>query len=663
MLETSKVTSEQIIKDVNRARMFHKKWWMGKWGNGEKAYKYYDTDQKPANFPDSVKHYAQLNLWKENVNTDMGILSQIKLKWIASGISKASLNKQRVQGHKALMQWVGNEIGLRLEVDKGFKDFLICGLGYLNTRFNQLKLSTINTMGLPEVKRISPEWMKLDPDGDMKNGLGGRYLFYDPTITRETFQQLWGEHVLPDGEKLNVETIFSQINAQGHFDQNLNSMKDPFTNQKITPVHYEYYRWVKKKIKNPITDEYIQTDDGKGVLELPIQEYRIAILAGNTILKDYISPLSVLKMFTYLVFAFDKLTTGVYSVSKFKELLPIQDLVNVMISMLVNAQARQMTSPIVMLSAAAKNLDKLIQDVGGYKVLLYDYPDELREAGVPLSAAVPQRLQHGNIDTGFFSVLQWILQNAERVQTSDVIKGRKPTGVESGVAINLLRSSAMLPHQQTVKILTEPINLLGKALYQHVIDNMADQEIEIPHKTEYGEEAGIVFNKELTNEEMNERIAAAKETGGKGIESISIRKGKERIALEEWIGKVGDLTLLESQEKFEKANEDIQFIENDITFGEFDVELKINEEDLSKNERLHQSTIIAETMNKVGAPVTALEYIFDAIEDEEKDEWMDKTKKESQIWKLGLQAQAKLEEEKKARIKEEQSGSQKIQES
>lgn len=652
-----KVTFQVLNADVKDARAGHDEYFYGA-GRGNMAYRYQETDQKPENFPDKVKYFAQMNIVKEDIEALNGMLSQSKFSWDVKGRARGSYDKRRVNVHTKVMEWAAKEARVRSATLEALRDFNTCGMAYLNHSFDKYKKTGIDTMGMVAVERRDPANMRLDPQGGKVNGLGGRYLIYDQQITRNQFMARYGNHRLPNGKFLDADKIFKSIKSRGHFDHNIiNNSRKSSHDDKLSLIQYDYSRWVQIPLNDPITKEPIMMDDNSRQVMIPSQEFRIAIAAGNEILTDTLSDVSGLGLFSSIIYGNNPWRRGPYSVANFLEIKNIQDLLNIMLSMTINSQARQMNSPILMLAGAAKNLNAMIQSMGGYEVITYDYTQEMMDSGIPLDAAKPSRLEHGNMDQGFFTLMNWILSASDRLRVKDVAKGQASSGVRSGVAINSLQQAALLPQRYTQEKLEEPMQALGAALH-HRLRNHLDYEFELPIAKDERGTQGLTVNRVVPFNEIAQWVAEAQEDNERRIdlEMVTIRtKDAETVTLREW-QKTVDPSVFADENAFKANFEGLEFIENDFTFGSFAVGMTVDTTaQENKAQRTAQGTIMMEAMSNAGAPLTSLEYGLETSEIPDSDEWLEKVKAESEIHQLGLQAKAQMEEEQKA-AEAEQSG-------
>lgn len=661
-IDGTQITAETIIEHTLEARKEHERWWSKDLGFAEKSFRYQETRQKPDNFPDGIKFYARLNIVKDNIKTIMGIISGAKFNWNVKGSAPGTFDKERVNLHKKTLKWVSDESELIETVLEALKDRAVCGLGHLRQRFDKYAITNANSFGKLIFERLRPDLVKLDPDASKNGGVDGRYKIYDPLIGRDEFEATWGSRFLPNNDKIDVDKIFHQTNHDSSLDfARRNAGFQRTAQQKITVVQYDYWRWVTHPLFHPVTKKEILMDDGKSQVKIPAKEYRVAVMAGSTVLTDYLSELNPKKTFTIHSFGDEKLMNSVYSVGAFLESKPLQDMLNIILSLIINAQARQINSPIAVLAGAVKNLDKMIIDSGGYNFLVYDYPAELRDSGIPLSAAIPKRIEQGNLDSGFFALMQWLMASVERVSPKDVMKGIKPPGVESGVALSLLTSNAMIPATYDISKMKKPLAKLGAAVHETILRNLTD-EINIPVEAESMDDENLTINKIVPFEEMDQIITAANEdrAAAKRLDMITAtdKETGSKVTLREWYSSIPDPKVFRNKDAFNTKFGNTEFMENDLNFGSFRVSLEIDaEEERLKAERVARSTIIMESMNAVGSPITALEYGMTVAEDPDKKDWIEKTKKESEVWKLGLQAKQLLEEQREQQQQAQQQNS------
>ena len=105
------------------------------------------------------------------------------------------------------------------------------------------------------------------------------------------------------------------------------------------------------------------------------------------------------------------------------------------------------------------------------------------------------------------------------------------------------------------------------------------------------------------------------------VRMVSIRKGEERISLESYIDEHRDLN--------ELLDPAINLIENDTTFGNFNVKLTIDPQaDNSKLERVERGNALAQLMINIEAPKTALKYLLEINEEPNRSKLMDDVEEE-----------------------------------
>ena len=180
-------------------------------------------------------------------------------------------------------------------------------------------------------------------------------------------------------------------------------------------------------------------------------------------------------------------------------------------------------------------------------------------------------------------------------------------------------------------------------MWELVRKNMTD-EVELPVKNESGEPDGIKINEVITPQKMHEmvqKIQAGGENARKLIETlkmITIRDGDERLTVDEWAEGRGNIKA-ESEEKGrtrtdeEKANkkEPVQYVANDLSFGNFNVKLDIDPmAEQTRIERMQRVETVAPMIQGVGAVMTAIEWVLKVADDPDKDEIMRKIKEELQ---------------------------------
>lgn len=629
---------QNVIDMVRYAREEHKKWWLGDLGHAKKAQDYYQTHQKPANFPLETKFYTQLNLVKDNHDAFMGILSSAKWGWSVSGKGSDANDKQRVKNMKRTMEWVGEEADLRMMLGDALNDFGLVGIGHILPFFNKYHITSMNTLGMVELMQRSPEDVKIDPTSRHRMARDARFVFHDPRVTKEALKSEIERirMIYAIDKKFDIDQIVKDAKTKGNFDYDYNRTVKEDRDVRISLITYEYWRWIEKELKDPYSNEPLLGPEGIP-LKVPLRDYRIAVIAGKEIIVDYPNPLAEIDSWNNIIIKNNKLPTSPYAISNFPEIEPVQDTLNVMLSMMINSQAKQINSPLLALAGSlGKSPETVLSDIMNQSVLTWNYPEEFRDAGIPMSEARPRRLEHGQMDQGWFQVIAWLLQMSERVSTRDVVKGRESHGAKSGVAINLLQTAALQPHNFSKEKLSYALATLGRAMYHLIVQNI-DYEIEIPINDKSDEDESIILNREVSDEEMQEMAGQIEsgELNEDGMKMFSVRVGDRRLSLQDYI-KENELALLLAPEEVEKQGAKI--IENDITFGDYNVSLVIDTmAEQSRAERVARSEVFMQLMQSIGAPMTAIEYGLDVADDPEKQHYLQKIREEIPVFQMAQQ--------------------------
>jgi hypothetical protein len=253
--------------------------------------------------------------------------------------------------------------------------------------------------------------------------------------------------------------------------------------------------------------------------------------------------------------------------------------------------------------------------------LEYEYTADMREAGVPPQLAEPHRDAPGQMDMGWFRMLDWVFNKYENVSVKDVLQGEGAPGVKSGYGISLLQNTGMQPSYFSKSKLEAPFKRLGESIWEAIRSALPD-EIELPVKGETGEIEGVIINHIISPEDMME--LKMKATGGdpndpqaqqKAIEAlrmISVRDGDDRVSLEQYSEEhpgIGD--------KFIRGDDlgDIEFVQNDITFGDFDVSMVIDQmAEQNRRERMQRVQVVTPMVAQF-APRAALEYALKGMDE------------------------------------------------
>jgi len=638
-----KIKIDKIGEDVAADRKAHKNWYTGKQGYAKSAYEYYETNQVPSNFPSKLKVYSQINRVKESQDTRMGILLSSDPEWIVTGRGKDFKDRERAKIVKATMNWVGEESKLFEILNRVLFDYTLPGMGHVRPKWNQYTITKMDTMGMVELDWLPISSVKADADGRLSDWSDCRRVFFEKFCSKKQFMDSFGFYLESKGIKFDIDKIFDAVNQKSHWDYSLNrSIKN--ADERIASIlDYQYWRVKPVKIHHPQTNEVITDDKGNDIL-IPKKEFRIALVAGDDIFEDYVSPFSDLGFWTIITFYNAPIHNLPYSQSDFMAEREIQDLLNTLTSLTINAQVTALKSPWM---AYKSSIDKpeMWKEDSDADVLEWDA--ENIPAHMNPEYARPMRAPYGQIDPNMMKIIQMLYQMFEHVSVREVLKGQEPKGAKSGVAINLLQQTGLLPSNYHRHKLSYPLERLGMGMWELVRKNMTD-EVELPVKNESGEPDGIKINEVITPQKMHEmvqKIQAGGENARKLIETlkmITIRDGDERLTVDEWAegrGNINELVKAESEEKGrtrtdeEKANkkEPVQYVANDLSFGNFNVKLDIDPmAEQTRIERMQRVETVAPMIQGVGAVMTAIEWVLKVADDPDKDEIMRKIKEELQ---------------------------------
>jgi hypothetical protein len=616
ILTTVGPTIERIKQHVKEADRSHATWWE----TAEKAYQYNETNQKPEQFPDRLKLFAQINRIAESHDTRMGMYSSAKAEFTVQGRGGDNFDKDRVSIVQSVLNWVLGEAGIEEELLMGLSDFDLAGLASIRCTYDKYKITHMGTLGMARVERLHPRNFRMDPGGVLHTGLDGRYSIYKKELTLYEFQDEYAGYE-QDGKEIDIEAIFERATTKDGMDAEKNSGKGKH-DRRLTICEYEYYLIKPKVLVHPVTGDTVQIGEGnnKRDLKVPTREYRVKLLAGDTELNDFESEISKLNYWRKIFFPNNGRHDGPYSDGPFVRERPVNDLINTMVSMSINAQARNMSGPWMFLKGSITDINAWMKDAADGKPLEYDYTQDMKEAGVPSDMAVPRRDAPGQMDMGWFRMMDWIFNKYENVSVKEVLQGEAAPGVKSGYGISLLQNTGMQPNYYAKAKLEAPLKRVGEAVWACIQMTLPD-EIELPVKGETGEVEGITINHIVTSEEMKGLMYLSnpdnpdvdqyqRERAIQALNLISVRDGEDRISLKEF-----------SRENPEKAKAfaegedlgEIEFVQNDIQFGDYDVGLVIDQlAEQNKRERIMRiQTVlpIIQTMN----PRVALEYALKAL--------------------------------------------------
>lgn len=653
---TTYLNVEELKPLVKVDRETKMKWWKGNKGYAEKAFEYYETSQLPEHSPDSVRFYAQLNMVKDDHQTFMGIMSSSKVQFDIAGRSRSSKDRRNVMLQKETMDWMARESKLQRWLMSALSDFGLCGMGYIGLGWDPFHITKLGTLGGIELRRYKPGQMNLDSRGDTADGLSGYHMFRDPILTRRQFEELYAPGFKErTGKELDIDRIFSATNQADHWDYQLQNQKKKRPHeQQITVLEWDYWRRVLRPVADPATGNLITDSSGK-VAHIPVPEYRIALVAGDQVIDDRPSQLSPVKTFSKIVFANNPLYSIPYAVGSFLELRQMQDLVNTMLSMMIDNQARGMNDPLAAIAGTIGQGDNIIKDIGGHKFIFLDFQEEHQAMGLTPKDMFPQRLGFDPQDPGWFRALDWVMAMTQKVTSKDVLKGQQPAGVRSGVALNSLQQAAMQPHYYAKEKLEPPLALLGQAMHELMQRNLTE-EVELPISEHSSNVGTITINRSTSLEEMAAILAKANENDSiaSDLDMFTIRLGDDRIPFPEFLMEKGPEFFLDlDNAKAVQEKEQFEIVENDVTAGQYDCQLTMDTlAEQNKAEKMANASIVAEALQAVQAPWTALEFMLEITEDPSRVERLSKAQAESQIWQLGLQEKQRMEEEAKNAEKE-----------
>ena len=556
--------------------------------------------------------------------TRMGILTASPPTWSVTGQGSDSSDRERIKLIRYVMAWMAKESNLFHELLWVLKDYDTCGMGWLRLRWDKFKRTRNKTIGMTWPERLNPLQCYPDDRARGPHVLDGRYCAYVTRMLKEEFREKWGQRVLPDGtvKKVNVDRIFRDIEDSNHIDFKLNAGRND-SQKEITLIQYDYFRMIEK-----------ESDIVPG-LRIPTKEYRVALVAGNEILVDYESDISDLELWTMILFAGEPMLNLPYSSSGFPAVKALQDLYNTMLSMTINNQARQMNSPLEFYEGSLinENMWKTSGSKAG-AMLKWKYTQEMLAAAIPPEVARPRRMPPGQLGSDWLHVLASVDGLFDKVATKSIVQGENQPGVTSGKHAALLQAQGLQPSYYQKQQLEAPLERVGNVYYCHAKTYITD-EMELPVDDEgSGVEKGIKINHILGDAEII-KIAEAVKSGdlsvGEQLKMVSVRIGDERLSLEEWVQKGGNIEQLLGLESREEGP---QLVENDITFGSFNVTLSIDPSaENTKIQKREQWGALSQIILSMGAKKTAVKYLMEAMEIPNRNEIMTELEEE-----LGQQA-------------------------
>ncbi len=592
--------------------MAHSEW--DKRAKPDEAYEYFETNQMPTTVDSGTSYWVQINRIRESHKTRMGILTNAMPTVEVYGRGKDASDRERIKLWRYMIIWMLKESGFYEEYLNCLHNYDLVGMGWLRARFDKAFITSMDTIGMTVIESLDPRLCFPHDRARKSSVLDGQRCSYVNHVTKEEFEEEWGNHVLPDGKKLNVSKIFRDIEDKNHPDFKLNAGRS--TNKKeITVVEYEYRRMVPK-----------EGEVGNDKIQIMVPEYRIALAAGYEKLIDYVSPINDLRCWQKVLFSNDPMHDIPYSSSDFQAEKELQDLWNVMVSMTIDNMARQMNSPWSFYEGSLVNEDQFDQDASkpGGKIK-WKYTKEMLAAQLPPNIARPQREPPGQVSGDWLHMLNYIPEQFDRVSVKNLIKGEQQPGVTSGKQAQLMIAQGMQPSYYTKQKLSGPLKRIGQILYHHAKTKLTD-EMELPVDDQgIGVDKGIIINRQLTNEELTALVNTAGQVGDREIaeklKMVSIRKGNERISLADWfLSKKTVNDLLDSK---------IEVIENDMTFGNYNVQLTVDPmAEASRQQRAENAQGIAQLLIKMGAVKTGLKYLMEAQEIPDRDKVMEDAQKE-----------------------------------
>jgi len=591
--------AEKIRKNWQLAKVIHTKWVE----KIKEAYKYYEGKQAPDLLPSGIKVYAQINRIAETHDVQLGILSTSKPQIQVVGCGEDENDLDRINLIQRLMKWIIEYIALGDELIGVYSDFILCGLGTCRVRYDPFRFSSTN-LGFPVVERIPPFNIILDPQCQKPDGTDARFIIYETSLNKEQFFDQFSL-LFSNNPNLDLERIWDSAHKINGIDS---TSKD-----KITVLEYEYVRIVNKELINPVTSEPV-IKDGKKIV-LPVKEYRVAIYAGDTILSDTVSELNNLQMWRKVLFPnFHSTEYAPYSIGYFEREKPIQDLINVLLSLTINQQAKNLTGPWQFLKGSVDDPYKWVDDADNGRPLVFDYTEDMQAMGIPPQLAVPQKMIPPSVDYSVFRILDWLFNVYETVSVKDVIRGEAPRNIRSGYGIRLLQTFGMQPNYLLKARITKPLSYVGKALWE-IVRNKLAYNVEIPISLTSQEYSNTIINRIVLPEEIKEYV---QQENVEKLKMISVRFKDKKISFKKFVEQYSDLfaSIIENG----NALKDIDFIENDIQFGNYEVSIVIDPlEEQNREDRINRIQIFMPLMARLN-PVVALKWGLKAMGEPQTDE-------------------------------------------
>lgn len=639
--KTGLVTLDGLKADVRAGRQGHEAWWK----STSKAYDYYETEQKPKNFPSKIKVFAQINRIKESQDGRMGIALSSKPDVEVTGSGRDAVDKKRAKIIREVMRWQLRESGFYDAYEPTIFDDNLVGVAWLRDWWDSRAITRLKTFGKLKVENLSPEHVKLDPDGRDKTTLDSQFLFYDRVFTRDQFERIMGNYERPDGKKIDVEAIFHSAKQEGHWDAAFNSGVKDERRLKASLLHYEYTRVVYVPLPDPETGEPIRVSSGrkeKAVL-FPKREKRIVLAAGDEIFEDNVSQISDLDLWTITGFLNDNLRNSPYAIGTFKSERPIQDLLNTILSLIINSQSKQYPRPLLIPDIALDNYEQMVQGLSGEKpIVVWKWKQDMMIEGIDPRALRPEPIDLGSIDLGMFKIFESLFEKYETVGLREVLKGIAPGNVSSGTAISQLQTAGMQPALYQKRKLEGPFQRFGASAWGFIQKNLSD-EIELPVEVTSGENQAVKINHVVSPDELigiAEAAAGGDKEAIERIQSITVRTLKD--------GKVDEHITFDDYKQDKGMNfntkvlpeylKDVEFVENDIQFGTWDVAVTLDmTAEQAKSGRMEQAKSFIPLIGQV-APREALRVALDVFEFPNRNEILKNYDEEDQVRQAGMQA-------------------------
>ncbi len=487
----------------------------------EDAWRYYETDQAPAHLDIGSKFWVTLNRVRDSQNSRMGFLANTPPVWVVKGSTHDRYDRDRAKLIARTLRWQSDEAGLLEEIQRGMFDCYLAGMGGVAASFDPMQITSIDTVGCLKLSWRDP--MMFRPDSRARKGhtLDGRHFSYIRKYTRDEFYDEFHNQLDADGKKVDVDKIFKEAKDKDTLDFVLNADADDGDEKTIHVIQHDYWITREKKLSDKLT--------------IPWREYRIALVAGKTVLHDAKSPLDSANTWSTILFYNQPLKNLPYSGSDFQSEKQIQDLINTMLSMSINNQARQMNSPILAHKGSMINPDhwKANASKAG-AILTWEYTPDMANANIPPGIAKPSRMGPGQESSSWMQTLMWVSSEFQNVSMRDVIRGEN-AGATSGVQLQQLQGVALQPTYFAKQKLLGSLGRLGNSIYTLVKRNVTE-EIEIPVDDEgIGDERGVIINHKMSGVEIAELLEEA-QSGDKTFEDansmLSVRtKGGEAISI------------------------------------------------------------------------------------------------------------------------------------